>query len=87
MNADGFRKELRGQILRATQQGRLHVEINAGELHRAIGGYPTKDGTPHAMPTCCDAMRSEFRDGYDSIVHEPPKGRGAALTIRYQLPR
>jgi 5-methylcytosine-specific restriction protein A len=49
-----------------------------------IGGYP--GAGKHRMPVCCEAMRSEKRAG-DEIVFEPPKGKGASLTIRYRLPR
>ena len=37
-------------------RGAGHVEINSGELHRAVGGYP---GADHRMPMCCDAMYEE----------------------------
>jgi hypothetical protein len=33
-----FRTELAAQIARAAKQGRPHIEINAGELHRTVGG-------------------------------------------------
>jgi 5-methylcytosine-specific restriction protein A len=59
------------------------VDINAGELHRAVGGYP---GRSHRMPICCAAMREEMRAG-DEGVTSPASGYGASLTIRYLLPR
>lgn len=79
-----FRAELAAQLARATQQKRSHAEINAGELHRVIGGYP---GPDHDMPPCCNVMKEAFDASRDEIVHEPPKGLGASLTIRYALPR
>jgi hypothetical protein len=83
-----FRSELVAQILRAQRQGRPHIEVNAGELHRVVGGYPPKAGEPqHSMPSCCDAMREEYKKGEAEIVHETESGRAPALTIRYYLPR
>jgi hypothetical protein len=83
-----FRTELEAQIGRAHRQGRPHIEINAGELHRVIGGYPPKTGEPaHSMPSCCEAMSQEFRRGNAEIVHQTESGNAAALTLRYSLPR
>jgi 5-methylcytosine-specific restriction protein A len=84
---DEFRNELFQQIARAAKQGRPHVEINAGELHRVVGGYPRKPGSDHSMPQCCDAMRAEWKKGAAEIVYETESGRSASLTIRYYLPR
>jgi len=39
LNRDTVAAELDAQIKRARAQGRPHVEINAGELHRLLGGY------------------------------------------------
>jgi hypothetical protein len=78
-----FHKELLAQIGRAQKQGAPHVEINSGELHRKVGGYP---GAGHRMPLCCAAMYFEQQPG-DEIVNRPKLGNGASLTIRYQLPR
>src|SRR5229473_7876636 len=35
-----FRMELRAQLERAQKRSAPHIEINAGELHRRLGGYP-----------------------------------------------
>lgn len=83
MKADDFRRELRVQLRTAQLRGAPWVEINSGELHRKVGGYP---GKAHAMPTCCDIMW-EARRPEDVVVSSPPKGKGASLTIRYALPR
>ena len=80
---DDFQTELLAQIDRARKQGRPHAEINAGELHRALGGYPTKNAKDHSMPTCCNAMRKESERRRAEVVYEPSKGKGASLTIRY----
>jgi hypothetical protein len=82
-SSDDFRKELAAQLTRAEKRGASHVEINSGELHRAVGDYP---GPHHRMPMCCEAMYRERR-GDDEIVSQPPGGKGAGLTIRYRLPR
>ncbi|WP_417307428.1 ion transporter [Devosia sp.] len=78
-----FSRRIAEQIERAAKQGRPHIEINAGELHRAVGGYP---GENHRMPACCIALRTAMRAG-DTPVHSPPAGEGPSLTIRYMLPR
>lgn len=84
-NADDFRTELRAQIERAMRQGRPHVEVNAGELHRVVGGYPPKAGQSHAMPSCCNVMRGEMAHRKSEIVYETESGQAPALTIRYYL--
>ena len=80
---EDFAAEVEAVIQRATDQGRQHVEINAGEMHRAVGSYP---GQNHRMPSCCRALRKAMKSS-DLIIHAPPQGDGAALTIRYSLPR
>ena len=84
---EDFRSELGAQIDRAIKQDRPHIEINAGELHRVIGGYPPKSGESHSMPSCCNVMRDELKRGNAEVVHETESGQAPALTIRYYLPR
>ena len=79
--SDDFRKELVAQIKRARTRGAPTIDINSGELHRAVGNYPVGE---HRMPSCCNVMRAAMRSG-DVVVSEPPKGKGASLTIRYKL--
>ena len=55
------------------------VDINSGDVHRALGNYPGKN---HRMPSCCLAMKDIMIIG-DIILEEPNKGLGANLTIRY----
>ena len=74
---------LKVQLYRAQKRGLQHIDIKASELHRRVGGYP---GQSHRMPSCCEAMYAEKRDG-DVIIARPPEGKGASLTIRYKLPR
>ncbi|KJC56625.1 hypothetical protein UP10_33660 [Bradyrhizobium sp. LTSPM299] len=75
-----FREEVEAQISRASKQGRLHVEINAGEIHRII----SPDQNRHAM--ACDAIR-QLMGPSDRVIHAPPAGDGPSFTVRYALPR
>lgn len=86
-NKGEFDAELQRQIASARRQGRPHVEINAGELHRSVGGYPSKGRAHHRMPDCCSAMRDELDRGNAEVVFETASGQSASLTVRYLLPR
>ena len=83
MSPGEFRAELLAQFSHAQNRAAPYVDINSGELHRRVGGYPGRD---HRMPVCCDVMYAERRAA-DEIISMPPKGKGASLTIRYKLPR
>ena len=78
-----FNAAIADQLARAENQGRTHHEINAGELHRQLGGYP---GPVHRMPGCCDALRDAMVKG-DRVTYQPERGDGASLTVRFELPR
>ena len=80
---DHFRQELRAQFDRAEKRRAINLVVNSGELHRAVGGYP---GPNERLQTCCEAMKEEMKSG-DVIMGDLDNWRGAALTIRYQLPR
>ena len=80
--AEQFRTQLEKSPSEASRLGIVAVEVNAGKLHRLMGGYP---GPGHNMPVCCEVMRRRMR-ATDRIIAQPPKGNGASLTIRYQLP-
>ena len=82
-SAAEFKQELYAEIDRAVRQGRPHLEVNAGELHRKVGGYPGN----HRMPVCCKVMREEAERGGASTIFDTNSGDGAALTIRYAIPR
>jgi hypothetical protein len=86
-NSEDFRAELKAQIDRAINQGRKHIEINAGELHRAVGGYPPLSGKNHSMPSCCGVLRDELSKGNSEIVYATESGNSASLTVRFNLPR
>lgn len=82
-NTKDFQDQLRSILLDAGRKGKMHIDINSGELHRKLGGYP---GPNHQMPICCSVMKREMKDG-DLILDGPLSGKGASLTIRYLLPR
>jgi hypothetical protein len=81
--ASDFEEEIRARW--ALAHGATHLDVNAGELHRKLGGYPARDGG-HRMPDCCQVMKKLMRAG-DTIEQRPPKGQGASLVVRYILPR
>lgn len=78
-----FTAKLNTMLSKAEKERLPAIEINAGELHRKVGGYP---GVDHRMPVCCNAMRKAMQIG-DVVIEEPPSGQGASLTIKYKLPR
>lgn len=80
---DAFEDKLMEIFNNAKLEGKDFVIVNAGELHRELGGYP---GRNHRMPTCNWVMRKHIKAG-DLILKEPEKGHGASLTIKYRLPR
>ena len=83
--AEDFRLELFRMMADAQNAGQEFVEINAGEMHRRVGGYPGRD---HRTPNCCQVMKALLALDYrDVIVEGPRSGQGPTLTIRYRLPR
>jgi 5-methylcytosine-specific restriction protein A len=82
-NLDAFEDKLMEIFNNAKLEGKDFVIVNAGELHREVGGYR---GRNHRMPTCNWVMRKHISLG-DLIISEPEKGYGASLTIKYKLPR
>ena len=81
--ADDFRAALRGRFARATEVGKTYLDVRSGNLHEVVGGYP---GSNHRMRNCCRVMRSDMTEG-DVEIDAPPKGDGATVVIRYNLPR
>jgi len=81
--ADDFRAELRRLLKKAEDLGFVAVDINSGNLHRMVGGYP---GPDHRMPTCCDVMYSEM-SAKDERVSQTESTLGASVVVRYYLPR
>jgi hypothetical protein len=81
---DQFRNEIRTQLRGAELRGVAYLELNSGQIHRKLGGYP--GGGNHQMRPCCEAMYDEKQAG-DTVLSSPKKGYGASVTIRYTLPR
>ena len=79
---DDCRKVVLAQIRRAGNQGRPHVEINAGELRRAV----YLDAPTNRPPMACSAMR-ESKTKSDEVIFEPPAWDGASFTVRYNFPK
>jgi hypothetical protein len=80
--ADDFKSALSTILLRARREGATYADVKSGDLHRIVGGYPGRD---HRMPICCSVMRSAMGKN-DRVLAEPPKGNGATLSIRYDVP-
>jgi hypothetical protein len=83
-SAEDFRRELRQQLATAQAAGAPHVDIHAGQLHRAVGGYPSPK--TQRLSVCCAVMSKEMKEN-DEILQQPPKGAGANLVVRFRLPR
>jgi len=43
-SVDEFRLAIRSQFREAESLGSPHIEINSGQLHRKLGGYPGPKG-------------------------------------------
>lgn len=80
-NAETFQSALKALLEEARNKGAAYLDVSAGALHRAAGGYP---GPHHRMATCCSAMRGALKRG-DMVLQEPRSGTGAGLTLRYHL--
>lgn len=79
-----FQEALDSFFAAAERDGKTSVEVNSGDLHRSLGGYP---GRNHRMPVCCKVLAENMQHARDTVVESPPSGQGASLTIRYALPR
>lgn len=66
-----FRRALEEEFRLTTSLGRQCVEVNAGGLHRKVGGYP---GHNHRMPVVCGVMYRAMQEG-DEILSRPPQGQ------------
>lgn len=81
MTTEVFRNALEALREDACSMGHSSVTVNAGAVHRIVGGYP---GKSHRMPACCSVMRQLMKPR-DDVLSEPSKGNGASFTIRYYL--
>ena len=79
-SADDFERTLKRIFTTSSHQ---FVDVISGDLHRLVGGYPSKN---HRMPICCQVMIRAM-NSHDIVIYEPPSGQGASLHIRYKLPR
>jgi hypothetical protein len=55
--SEDFKTELYCMMSEALFEGKTTAEINAGDLHSRVGGYP---GPNHRMPMCCVVMLAAF---------------------------
>ena len=76
-----FQNRLLAILNGARQSGQPYVDVESGNLHREVGGYPDPDDR---MPVCCEVMRRLMRAG-DSVVNEPTSGQSATLIILYTV--
>ena len=83
INRQRIRLELQTIFSEIQNEGRTSIVINSGELHRRIGGYPSRN---HRIPSCCAAMRSIMQEG-DIILENTLRNDGASFSIEYKLPR
>ena len=66
--AQDFQRAIDNIFLLAQKSAQPYIDINSGDLHRKVGGYP---GRNHRMPNCCSAMRQSMKSG-DKILNAPP---------------
>ena len=81
--SEDFRETLIGILSKSEELGLVAVEVNSGNLHRRVGGYP---GPDHRMPVCCEVMYAEMKSE-DTIISQPESRKGASVVVRYVLPR
>ena len=59
------------------------IVIQAGKLHRIVGGYPGKN---NRSPVCCRVMENRMQEG-DERLPDSLKNYGPSMQIRYLLKR
>ena len=74
-----FQNQLTAILNGARGNGKSYVDIESGNLHKKVGGYPNAN---HRMAVCCEVMKRMMRAG-DSVLSEPSSGPGETLLIRY----
>jgi len=98
LTASDFQEALYQEFQSAQSKRQPYVDIQAGALHRRLGGYP---GHNNRMPVCCGVMVHNMRAGDTTLVEPEDRGGktflvsvmgdkirpGPRLTIRYKLPR
>ena len=81
INKSLFEEKLNEKLNNAKLSNLEFLELNAGDFHREVGLYPSKN---HRMATCSIVMKERMKSN-DEIISSPDKGKGASLTIRYYL--
>lgn len=81
--AQEFRGEISKRLAWAEKKGWDYLILNAGQVHRDVGGYPAPN---HRMPTLCRVMM-QMKTPRDEVLYRPRLGIGAGLEIKYRLPR
>lgn len=76
-HTENIREYIRGLLDEAKLSGVSYLDINAGDVQKAVSD------NKH-VPSVCSAMRSLMGDN-DDILKSPPKGNGTSLLIRYYL--
>jgi hypothetical protein len=56
--ARDFHNQLSGIKTAARQNGSAYVDVQSGNLHRIVGGYPDCPRANHRMPVCCSVMKT-----------------------------
>jgi 5-methylcytosine-specific restriction protein A len=79
VTAADFYHEVYRRFDAALAEGRTVLEVNAGELHKALKAA-------NRMPLCCNCMYDLQNIG-DAVLHIPSGGAGSSLLISYSLPR
>ena len=80
-NKQTFKSVIIIKLTTAENYGYPFCQINAGELHNFIGGYPPPANYDHRMANFCSAMKDLMQEG-DQIILQPPSGQGASITIK-----
>ncbi|EHL05566.1 hypothetical protein HMPREF0322_03786 [Desulfitobacterium hafniense DP7] len=65
------------KLIKARAAGATSLIVKSGEIHKELD-------LVSRMPTVCGAMRKLIKTG-DKVLHAPPSGNGATLTIEYFL--
>ncbi len=69
-----YRYELLRILDEAEREARKHIDVNAGEIHKGLGGYPSRD---HRVPVCCDVMKAAMVPAWETkVLHEAPSDFG-----------
>ncbi|HJJ29785.1 MAG TPA: hypothetical protein O0W87_02135 [Methanocorpusculum sp.] len=79
LTASDFHHELYRRFDTASLEGKTHLEVTAGELHKTLKAS-------NRLSMCCNALYDMQNIG-DTILSIPSGGVGSSLSIAYSLPR